>query len=127
MKVLIACEYSGITRDAFSALGCDAYSCDLLPTTNPGKHYQKNALEVLHLGFDLLIAHPPCTRLSYAGMNVWSNPDKTVERINAAMFFMQLYNAPIKHVCIENPQGIMSKIFREPNQEIHPYFLVNLL
>ena len=122
MKVLIACEYSGTTRSAFAERGWDAWSCDLLPTEIPGNHYQCSALEILNEGWDLLIAHPPCTYLSYAGMCNWYDEGRAMKRIKAAEFFMQMYEAPIKNICIENPRGIMNKIFREPDMVIHPYY-----
>ena len=127
MRMLSACEYSGITRDAFSNLGWDAWSCDLLPTESEqtareGKHYQCDIFDVLYQDWDLLIAFPPCTYLTYAGMSNWYDEGRAMKRIEAAMFFMQLWEAPIKHICIENPQGIMSKIFRQPDMTIHPYY-----
>lgn len=121
-KVLIACEYSGVVRTAFEHLGWDAWSCDILPSEIPGKHVVGDALEVLNNEWDMLIAFPPCTYLTYAGMRFWYDEGRAIKRIKAAEFFMNLYDAPIKHVCIENPQGIMSKIFREPDQTIHPYY-----
>lgn len=121
-KVLIACEYSGIVRESFGKLGWDAWSCDLLPTEIPGNHYQCNALDVINDGWDMLIAFPPCTFLTYAGMRQWYDEGRAMKRIKAAELFMQLYNAPVKHVCVENPQGIMAKIFREPDMTIHPYY-----
>ena len=122
MRVLIACEYSGITREAFAARGHDAWSCDLLPSEIPGRHFQTDVLKVLDMGWDLLIAHPPCTYLSYAGMRFWQDPERTRKRIAAADFFMRLYQANIPRVCVENPRGIMSKLFRPPDQEIHPWY-----
>lgn len=121
-KVLIACEYSGIVRDAFAALGHYAVSCDLLPSETPGNHYQGNVLDIINDSWDLMIAHPPCTYLSYASMAVWSVPGRTMKRIKAAEFFMNLYEADIDRICVENPRGIMSQIFRRPDMEIHPYY-----
>lgn len=121
-RVLIACEYSGIVRSAFSRLGWDAWSCDILPTDIPGNHYQCSVLDVLNDNWDLLIAFPPCTYLTYAGMRNWYDEGRALKRIEAAMLFMQLYDCRIKHVCVENPQGIMHKIFRQPDQTIHPYY-----
>ena len=129
MKVLIACEYSGITRDAFTALGHAAWSCDELPTETEGNHYQCDVRDVLNLGWDMMIAHPPCTYISGAGLhfcNVAKHGEKALQRIakrdKAVQFFLQLYNAPIPKVCIENPQGYMTKAFRKPDQIIHPYY-----
>lgn len=121
-RVLIACEYSGIVRSAFSRLGWNAWSCDILPTEIPGNHFQCDALEVINDGWDMLIAFPPCTYLTYAGMRNWYDDGRAMKRIKAAEFFMQMYDAPVQHVCVENPQGIMAKIFREPDMTIHPYY-----
>jgi len=128
MTALIACEYSGIVRDAFENTGVwDAWSCDLLPTESEqtrlsGKHFQCDVLEVLNQNWDLLIAFPPCTYLTYAGMSTWYDDGRAMKRIEAAKFFMQLYESNIKHICIENPRGILTKIFRKPDMEIHPYY-----
>ncbi|HQP80974.1 MAG TPA: hypothetical protein PLK20_05675 [Paludibacteraceae bacterium] len=129
MKILIACEYSGITRDAFAAMGHNAWSCDILPSETPGNHYQSDVREVLNLGWDMMIAHPPCTYLSCAGLHYCDTAkhgEKAIQRIakrdDAVSFFLDLYNAPIHRICIENPQGYMSKVFRRPDQVIHPYY-----
>ena len=122
MKILTACEYSGTVRDAFADKGWEAWSCDELPSDKKGNHYQGNVLDILNENWDLLIGFPPCTYLTYAGMSNWYDEGRAMKRIKAAEFFMKLYDAKIKYVCIENPQGIMTKIFREPNQCIHPYF-----
>ena len=122
MKVLVACEFSGIVREAFKAKGHDAWSCDLLPTEIPGQHIQGDVLEIINNGWDMMIAHPPCTYLSYVGMRNWYDEGRAMKRIKAAEFFMKMYDAPIKHICVENPRGIMSKIFREPDMVIHPYY-----
>jgi len=126
MKVLIACEYSGIVRDAFAAKGHDAWSCDILPTESPGNHYQGDVLEHLDKGWDLMIAHPPCTYLSNAGARFLYpkgklNKDRYKLGLKAKQFFMALYNAPINKICVENP--ISSKIFALPkySQIIQPY------
>lgn len=130
MRVLIACEYSGIVRDAFLDLGHDAMSCDILPSeSNRGGHYQGDVMDVIGDGWDMMIAHPPCTYLSYAGSR-WFNEEvygesareRKVKRLNAAEFFMALYNAPIKRVAIENPVGWMNSAFRKPDQVIQPYY-----
>lgn len=123
MKVLVACEFSGIVRDAFKAKGHNAWSCDLLPTEKPGQHIQGDVLEILGNGWDLMIAHPPCTYLSGAGLH-WNKKrqgrqKKTIEAFN---FFMNLYNAPINKVCVENPVGYINSHFRQANQIINPYF-----
>ena len=126
MKVLIACEYSGIVRDAFAAKGHDAWSCDILPTESPGNHFQGDVLEHLDKGWDMMIAHPPCTYLSNAGARFLYpkgklNEDRYELGLKAKEFFMAIYNAPINKICVENP--ISSKIFALPkySQIIQPY------
>ena len=126
MKVLIACEYSGIVRDAFAAKGHDAWSCDILPTESLGNHFQGDVLEHLDKGWDMMIAHPPCTYLSNAGARFLYpkgklNEDRYKLGLKAKEFFMALYNAPINKICVENP--ISSKIYNLPkyNQIIQPY------
>lgn len=122
MKVLIACEFSGTVRDAFRALGHDAWSCDLLPTEKPGPHIMDDVRNVLDAGWDLMIAHPPCEKLAYSGNAHWNDPGRAVERTMAADFFMQLYDAPIPRIAVENPVGWMNTVFRKPDQIIHPYY-----
>ena len=126
MKVLIACEYSGIVRDAFATKGHDAWSCDILPTENPGNHIQDDVLKYLDKDWDLMIAHPPCTYLSNAGARFLYPRGKLNEEryklgLKGKEFFMALYNAPINKICVENP--ISSKIFALPKhtQTIQPY------
>jgi hypothetical protein len=127
MKVLIACEFSGIVRDAFAARGHDAWSCDLLPCEQGGQHIQGDCPEVLQQGWDLMVAHPPCTYLTVSA-NKWMKPefmhkfpDRPRQRQEAIAFFMALYNAPIERVAVENPIGIMSSTFRKPDQVIQPW------
>ena len=126
MKILIACEYSGTVRDAFAAKGHDVWSCDILPTESPGNHFQGDVLEHLDKGWDMMIAHPPCTYLSNAGARFLYPKSKLNENryklgLKAKEFFMALYNAPINKICVENP--ISSKIFALPkySQIIQPY------
>ncbi len=121
MRVLIACEFSGRVRDAFIKKGHDAWSCDLLPTESPGPHIEGNVLEVLNDGWDLMIAHPPCTHLACSGA-VWF-PEKIADgrQQQAIDFFLDLAYANINKICIENPVGIMSTHFRLPDQTIQPY------
>jgi hypothetical protein len=121
VKVLVACEYSGVVRDAFIAHGHDAMSCDLLPTEVPGPHYQGSVLDVLDGDWDLLIGFPPCTYLTYAGAANWNDEGREELREEALKFFLALYNSPIKRVAIENPRGYACKAFRRPNQEINPF------
>lgn len=121
MKVLIACEYSGTTREAFAALGHDVWSCDILPTDVPGNHYQGDVRNILGDGWDLMIGHPPCQYLTFAGMKYWNNEGRAEKREKAISFFIELYNAPIPFIAIENPRGYPFQVFRRPDQEIHPY------
>jgi len=111
MKVLVACEYSGIVRDAFTEKGHDAMSCDLLPTESPGKHYQGDVLDILNNGWDLMIAHPECTYLTnaanrwlYEDSAVCTKEERIIRRDKAIEFFLKLKNAPINKIAIENPQ-----------------------
>jgi len=121
MKVLIACEFSGIVRDAFIARGHDAMSCDLLPTEKPGPHYQGDVLDILSDGWDLMIAHPPCTHLAVSGAAWFAEKRADGRQQEGIDFFMKLSNADIPRVAIENPIGIMSTIWRKPDQIIQPY------
>ncbi len=119
-KVLVACEYSGAVRDAFERLGHDAWSCDLLPSEVGGKHIQGDVREVLGLGWDLMVAHPPCTDLAVSGAR-WFK-DKGVERQNEALQLVKdLMNAPIPRIAIENPVSIISSRIRKPDQIIQPW------
>lgn len=118
-RVLVACEFSGIVRDAFAARGWSAWSCDLLPTERPGQHFQGDVREVLDWGWDLLIAHPPCTHLAVSGARWFSAKRK--EQSSAIAFFMLLASAPIQSICIENPVSIMSTRWRKPDQIIQPW------
>lgn len=120
MRVLVACEFSGIVRNAFAAKGHDAWSCDLLPTEQPGNHIEGDVLEILNDGWDLMIAHPPCTHLAVSGA-AWFEK-KMVEQRMAIYFFLALANAPIKKICIENPVCIMSTFWRKPDQIVQPYY-----
>lgn len=122
MRVLVACEHSGVVRDAFAAFGHDAWSCDLLPSLRPGPHIQADVREVLTDGWDLMIAHPPCDKMSYAGMRWWNMPGRAEEREAAFAFFMEMVNAPIPRICVENPRGYPCQAYRKPDQVIHPYY-----
>jgi hypothetical protein len=119
MRVLVACEFSGVVRDAFATNGHDAWSCDLLPSERPGNHIQGCALSALRDEWDLLIAHPPCTHLSVSGAR-WFK-DKTKEQRQAIVFFMQLALASVPRVCVENPVSVMSSAWRKPDQIIQPW------
>ena len=119
MKILIACEYSGIVRDAFIAKGHEAMSCDLLPTERPGPHYQGDVFDIINDGWDMMIAHPPCTHLAVSGAR-WFK-DKINEQIDALRFVKIIMNAPILKICVENPVSIISSHIRKPDQIIQPW------
>lgn len=127
MKVLVACEESGTVRDAFIKAGHQATSCDLQPSRTPGPHYQGDIFDILYDGWDMMIAHPPCTYLSYAGIG-WFNIEKYGEKAilrhklkdEAIEFFMKLWRAPIERICIENPRGFIMKELQY-TQMIHPW------
>lgn len=129
MKVLIACEYSGTVRDAFIAAGHDAMSCDLLPTDKPGPHYQGDVFDVIcsgdwyhHPQFDLMIAHPPCTYLTSAGLH-WNKrrPERAQMTLDALEFVRRLMDCGIPKIALENPVGCISSQIRRPDQTIQPY------
>lgn len=122
MRVLVACEYSGRVRDAFIAAGHDAMSCDLLPTDAAGPHYQGDVLDIINDGWDLMVAHPPCTYLSVSGMH-WTtrglrDPQLTEDALN---FVRKLLDAPIGMIALENPVSVISSRIRKPDQIINPY------
>lgn len=119
MHVLVACEYSGVVRDAFLALGHDAVSCDLLPTDSPGPHIRGDVTNILDIGWDLMIAHPPCTHLAVSGAR-WFK-DKVKEQKEALEFVRVLMDAPIPRICIENPVSIISSRIRKADQYIQPW------
>ena len=119
MKVLVACEFSGVVRDAFSACGHYAVSCDLLPSETPGHHHTGDVTPILNDGWDLMIGHPPCTHLSVSGARWFSK--KAVEQEEALTFVRLLMLAPIPRICIENPVSIISSKIRTPDQIIQPW------
>jgi hypothetical protein len=119
MKVLVACEYSGTVRDAFLRAGHDAMSCDILPTDSNGPHYQGDVRDILGDGWDLMIAHPPCTHLAVSGAR-WFK-DKVTEQAEALDFVRMLMAAPIERIAIENPVSIISSKIRKPDQIIQPW------
>jgi len=119
MKVLIACEFSGVVRDAFAARGHDAWSCDLLPSERPGQHIQGDVLAVIGNGWDLMIAHPPCTHLAVSGAR-WFN-EKRDEQATALEFVRALMAAPVARWAIENPVSIISSRIRKPDQIVQPW------
>jgi len=119
MRVLVACEYSGKVRDAFIAKGHDAWSCDLLPTDSEGQHIQGDVLDILDDGWDMMIAHPPCTHLAVSGAR-WFK-DKQEEQKEALEFVRQLLDAPIDRIALENPISVISSKIRKPDQIIQPW------
>jgi hypothetical protein len=123
VRVLIACEYSGRVRDAFRALGHDAMSCDLLPTDVAGPHYQGDVFDIINDGWDLMIAHPPCTYLSVSGMH-WTTRGLRDPKLteDALAFVQRLLDAPIERIAIENPVSVISSRIRKPDQIIQPWW-----
>lgn len=140
MRVLIACEESQATTKAFRKLGHEAFSCDLLPCSggHPEWHYQCDIFEVINQGWDLMVAHPPCTFLTGSGVQWLSNPEdkdlpfeqrrshpkypnRRQDMLDSVEFVKALYNAPIKHIAIENPVGLLSSRWMKPNQIVQPY------
>jgi site-specific DNA-cytosine methylase len=120
MRVLVACEFSGIVREAFALRGHDAYSCDLLPSDRPiGGHIQDDVLRWLDQHWDLMIAHPPCTHLAVSGAR-WFK-EKAKEQAEALEFVRALLNAPIPRIALENPVSIISSRIRKPDQIIQPW------
>lgn len=121
MRVLVACEFSGTVRDAFIRAGHDAMSCDILPTESTGPHYQGDVREVLGNGWDLMVAHPPCTHLAVSGAR-WFPQKRADGSQQAALDFVRLLMAaPIPRIAIENPISIISTAIRKPDQVIHPW------
>jgi len=123
VRILIACESSGAVRDAFIRAGHYAASCDLLPSESPlGDHYQCDVTEILDHGWDLLIAHPPCTYLSVSGMHWTTRGLRDPKLTEDALDFVRLFmDAPIERIAIENPVSVISSRIRKPDQIIQPY------
>jgi site-specific DNA-cytosine methylase len=119
VKILIACEFSGTVRDAFAARGHDAWSCDLLPTEKPGNHIQGDVRDVLGNGWDLMVAHPPCTHLAVSGARWFV--EKRAEQAEAMEFVRTLLAAPIERIALENPVSVISSHIRKPDQIIQPW------
>jgi hypothetical protein len=122
MKVLVACEYSGTVRDAFIRRGHEAVSCDLLPTDEPGPHYQGDVFAIIGKGWDLMLCFPPCTFLCSSGMH-WTtrglrDPKLTEDALD---FVRRLMDAPIPRIALENPIGAISTRIRKPDQIIQPW------
>ena len=124
LRVLVACEFSGIVRDAFRAKGHDAVSCDLLPTEKPGPHIQGDVLDILSDGWDIMIAHPPCTRLCNSGVRWLAERDLWSDMRQAGRFFKLLLKANITKIAIENPiphKYAIKEIGRKYDQIIQPW------
>jgi hypothetical protein len=123
VRVLVACEYSGTVRDAFRARGHDAWSCDLLPTeADPQRHIQGDVLDVIDLGWDLMVAHPPCTYLCSSGLH-WNKrvPGRAEKTEEALAFVRLLLDAPVERIALENPIGRISTAIRKYDQIVQPY------
>lgn len=123
LKVLVACEYSGRVRDAFIRGGCNAISCDLLPTDATGPHYQGDVFDIINDGWNLMVAHPPCTYLAVSGMH-WTTRGLRDPKLteDALAFVQRLIAAPIERIAIENPVSIISTRIRKPDQIIQPWW-----
>ena len=120
LRVLVACEFSGIVREAFKARGHDAWSCDLLPSEIDGKHLQWDVeFAIKNYKWDLMIAHPPCTHLAVSGARWFKHKQK--EQAEALEFVRKLLNAPINKIALENPISIISTKIRKPDQIIQPW------
>lgn len=124
MKVLVACEESQAVTIELRKLGHEAYSCDIEPCSggHPEWHLQQDVIPLLQERWDMLIAHPPCTYLSYAANRVWNNPGRAELRLEAYDFFMEFVNADCERIAIENPVGWMNTVYRKPDQIIQPYW-----
>lgn len=110
MRVLIACEFSGVVRDAFIAAGHEAMSCDLLPTERPGPHYQGDLFDIAEARWDLIIAHPPCTALCVSGNRHYAG---TTERVKSSRFVRRVWRLPVERLCVENPVGVLNSLLPE--------------
>ena len=120
MRILVACEFSGVVRDAFIQGGHEAYSCDLLPSERPGPHIRGDVLDHLEDGWDLMVAHPPCTYLARSGARWWKA--RQLEQQNAVDFVLKLAAAPIGKIAIENPIGVLSSRYRKPDCIYQPWW-----
>jgi len=121
MRVLIACEYSGKVRSAFEKMGHDAVSCDLLPTEKPGFHYTGDVFDIINEGWDLMVAHPPCTDLAVSGAAWFKEKIADGRQQRALDFVKALMDAPIPMIAIENPISVISSKIRKPDQIIQPW------
>lgn len=121
MRVLVACEYSGVVRDAFIAKGHEAISCDLLDTESAGPHYKGDVMDIIHDDWDLIIAHPPCTYISNMSNCRIKEVGRLEKRKEGLAFFMAFTKLKCPKIAIENPRGLPERQFRRPNQIIQPY------
>ena len=121
LRVLIACEYSGVVRDAFIAKGHDAMSCDILPTESDGPHYQGDVMDIIGDDWDLMIAHPPCTDLASSGARWFPEKIASGQQLKSIDFFMAIAMYNIPKIAVENPIGIMSTCWKKPSQIIQPW------
>ena len=121
MRVLVACEYSGRVRNAFAKRGHYAMSCDLLESETPGLHYQGNIFDIINEGWDLMIAHPPCTHLAVSGARHFKQKLEDGRQQAALDFVQRLLDAPIEKIALENPVSIISTRIKKPSQIIHPW------
>jgi len=121
MRVLIACETSGRVRDAFLAAGHDAVSCDVLPTEAPGPHIEGDVLPHLADGWDMIVGFPPCTHLAVSGARHFAAKRADGRQAEGIAFFLAIAAAPVAKLAIENPVGIMSSLYRKPDQVIQPW------
>lgn len=122
MRVLIACEFSGTVREAFRARGHDAWSCDLLPSEQPGQHIQGDVLDVIGGGWDLMIAHPPCTHLAVSGAKHFAAKVADGRQGAALDFVRALLDAQIPRIALENPVSVISSHIRKPDQIVQPWW-----
>ena len=121
MKILVACEMSGVVRDAFSKKGHDVMSCDLMESLAPGNHYKGDVFDIIDNGWDMMIAFPPCTHLAVSGARWFPQKRADGRQQEGIDFFMKLVNSNIPKIAIENPIGIMSSVYRKPDQIIQPW------
>lgn len=121
MKILVACEFSGVVREAFKKKDHEVWSCDFEPTLIPGNHYQGDMFDIINDGWDMMIAHPPCTYISNMSNCRIKEPGRLEKRRQGMEFFMKVVNAPIDLIAIENPRGLPEREYRRADQIIQPY------
>jgi hypothetical protein len=121
MRVLVACEFSGRVRDAFIARGHDAVSCDVIESERPGPHLISDVRDVMYDGWDLMVAHPPCTYLAVSGARWNVTPERRMRQAESLRFVRELLNAPIPRIALENPVSVISSQIRKPDQIVQPW------